>query len=240
MSDERLIIERRFNGPPESAHGGYVAGLLAGLIGGPAEITLRRPPPLERPLTVLPLDGAAVALRDGETTIAEGVPAEVEVDLPPPVTLAEAASASNAYLRVRRDAFGTCFGCGTQRAEGDGLRIFVGPIPGRDVVAAPWTPHESLAGADGTVRPEFIWAALDDAGAWAFYLQDTSNWPLLLGRMAARVVEPVPAGEPLIVAGWPLGRDGRKFYSGTALFAADGRPLACARATWIRTADARG
>jgi len=235
VSDESLTIDRRFNGPPESAHGGYVCGLLAGLIGGPAEVTLRKPPPLAHPLTVLRLEGGGISLRDGETTIAEGVPAEVELEPPPPVTFAEATSASQAYLPVRRDAFSTCFGCGTQRAEGDGLRIFPGPVPGRDVVAAPWTPDASLA--DGrVVRPEFVWAALDDAGAWAFYLQDTSNWPLLLGRMTARLLAPIRAGEPYVVIGWPLGRDGRKFYSGTALLGADGQPRAFARATWIKTA----
>jgi len=236
VSDERVTIERRFNGPPNSAHGGYGSGLLASLIGGPAEVTLRKPPPLDRPLTVLRLEGGTVALRDGETTIAEGAPAEVELELPPPVTLAEATSASRAYLPTRQDAFSTCFGCGTQRAEGDGLRIFPGPLPGRDVVAAPWTPDPSLAAADGAVRPEFVWAALDDAGAWAFYLEDASNWPLLLGRMAARLLGPVHPSEPHVVIGWPLGRDGRKFHSGTALFSASGQPRAFARATWIKTA----
>jgi hypothetical protein len=236
VSDEHVEIDRRFNGPPESGHGGYVAGLLAGIIGGPAEVTLRRPPPLGRPLSLERLDGRSVSLLDGVTLIAEGAPAEIHVELPPPVTLEEATLASQAYLPVRRDAFSTCFGCGTQRAEGDGLRIFPGPVPGRDAVAAPWTPGTTLAAADATVRPEFVWASLDDAGAWAFYLQDPSNWPLLLGRMAASLLAPVRAGRPHVVVGWPLGGEGRKFFSGTALFSADGRPLAFARATWIKTA----
>ena len=235
MSDERLIIDRRFNGPPDSAHGGYVSGLLASLIGGPAEVTLRKPIPLARPLTVLRLEGSAISLRDGETVIVDAVPAEVELEPPPPLTVAEATSASQAYLPIRRDAFSTCFGCGTQRAEGDGLRIFPGPVPGRDVVAAPWTPDASLA--DGrVVRPEFVWAALDDAGAWAFYLRDTSNWPLLLGRMTARLLAPIRAGQPYVVLGWPCGQDGRKFFSGTALFSAGGQPRAFASATWVKTA----
>ena len=235
MSDERVTIDARFNGPPESAHGGYVCGLVAGLVGGPAEVTLRKPPPLGHLLAVRRFAGRAVALMDGEAVIAEGVPAEVAVEIPAPVTLNEATTASRTYLPVRQDAFSGCFGCGTQRAEGDGLRIFPGPVPGRDVVAAPWTPHPSLAG-DGYVGAEFVWAALDDAGAWAFYLQDASNWPLLLGRLAARLIAPVSVGEPYVVMGWPLGRDGRKFYSGTALLSADGELLASARATWVRIA----
>jgi len=236
VSDEYITIGRRFNGPPQSGHGGYVCGLLGGLIGGPSEVTLRKPPPLDRPLAVQRLEGGSIALREGEAVVAEGVPAEIELDIPPPLTLAEATSASQSYLPIRRDAFGTCFGCGTRRPEGDGLRIFPGPLPERDVVTAPWTPDASLSTADGAVGPEFVWAALDDAGAWAFYLQDTSNWPLLLGRMAARLLAPVRAGEPHVVIGWPRGQDGRKYYSGTALFGEDGSLRAFARAIWIRSA----
>src|SRR5215213_4316915 len=60
MSDEPdVVIERRFNGPPDSGHGGYSAGRAAALVDGPAEVTLRRPPPLETPLTVRRDDGGA-------------------------------------------------------------------------------------------------------------------------------------------------------------------------------------
>ena len=54
-----LTIARRFRGPRTSANGGYASGLLAGAarelglddrLG--IEVTLRLPPPLERPLTV--------------------------------------------------------------------------------------------------------------------------------------------------------------------------------------------
>ena len=67
---EQVIIDRRFRGPPESGHGGYVCGVVADLMGGPAEVILRRPPPLGRPLEVQRLEGGRVALRDGETFIA--------------------------------------------------------------------------------------------------------------------------------------------------------------------------
>ena len=43
-------IDPRFNGPPGSGNGGYTCGLVAGLLGGPAEVTLRLPPPLGTPL----------------------------------------------------------------------------------------------------------------------------------------------------------------------------------------------
>ena len=41
-----VAIEKRFCGPPKSANGGYVCGLLASYIDGDAEITLLAPPPL--------------------------------------------------------------------------------------------------------------------------------------------------------------------------------------------------
>ena len=48
-----VTIARRFRGPLTSANGGYTCGLLAGFVPAPAaEVSLRLPPPLERPLTV--------------------------------------------------------------------------------------------------------------------------------------------------------------------------------------------
>ena len=43
-------------------------------------------------------------------------------------------------------------------------------------------------------------------------------------------------GEHCLVIGWPLGGDGRKLYSGTALFGEDGSPRAFGRGTWLRIA----
>jgi hypothetical protein len=69
-----LTIGRRFNGPKDSGNGGYVAGRLAALIGGTAEITLRAPPPLDRPLDLVK-KGEAIELKDGETLLAVARPA---------------------------------------------------------------------------------------------------------------------------------------------------------------------
>ena len=103
-------------------------------------------------------------------------------------------------------------------------------------MAAPWTPHASLAGEDGEVRSEFVWAALDDAGAWALFRQPNEASAVVLGRLAARLLAPVRTGERCVVIGWPLGEDGRKLYSGTALFSEQGDLRAVARATWITLA----
>ena len=52
--------------------------------------------------------------------------------------------------------------------------------------------------------------------------------------MAASIEGTVRPGEACIVMGWPIGREGRKLYSGTVVYAADGRLIARSRATWIR------
>ncbi len=230
---EQVTIDQRFRGPPESGNGGYVCGVVAGLVGGTVEVTLRRPPPLDRPLQVARLDGGGVSLRDGETVIAEGAPALVEIDVPEPVAPADAAAAARSYAGFQQHPFPTCFVCGPQCAESDGLRIFPGPVAGRDIVAAPWMPDASLADAKGTVRPEFVWAALDCPGWFAFFTELPER-PVVLGRLAAKLNAPVRPGERCVVTGWPLGEEGRKLYSGTALFSADGELRAFAKATWIR------
>ena len=245
---EQVSIDRRFRGPPESGHGGYVCGVVAELIGSTAEVTLRRPPPLDRTLSVERLDGGGVVLRDAETVIAEGAPTSLEIEVPEPVTLTDAENAATAYRGFRHQAFPTCFACGPRRAEGDGLRIFPGLVRGRKVVAAPWTPDASLADQDGTVQPQFLWAALDCPGAWAWApapglssllqgvlrLIPALRRPVVLGRLAAKPIAPVHAGEPHVVIGWALGAEGRRRFSGTALFSANGGLRAIARSTWIR------
>jgi hypothetical protein len=59
---EQVVIGRRFNGPPSSGHGGYSAWIAAQFIDGAAEVSLRRPPPLETPLDVHRGDDGSVEL----------------------------------------------------------------------------------------------------------------------------------------------------------------------------------
>jgi hypothetical protein len=65
-----IMIEKRFCGPPNSANGGYVCGLLAGHIDGSAEITLRVPPPLGHRLGVVASVHGGVELREDATVLA--------------------------------------------------------------------------------------------------------------------------------------------------------------------------
>ena len=218
-----LVIDRHFRGPTQSANGGYTCGILASLFHGPVEVTLRLPPPLDRPLDTRWDDGRSrIEVVDGEALVAEAEPTELAMEVPNPVSFDEAAAAALPE-GDKESAFPECFVCGWSRA--DGLGIYAGPVAGSDVVAAPWTPRPEH------VAPEFVWAALDCPGAYAVH-RGERGMPLL-GRLAARVDHLPHAGEPCVVMAWPLGGDGRKLYAGTAVFGEDGRLLGVARATWV-------
>jgi len=82
-----------------------------------------------------------------------------------------------------------------------------------------------------------MWAALDCAGGiGAIGDAVKGGAPFLLGRLSARQIGEVKAGEPHVVIGWRLAAQGRKIVAGSALFAASGQPVAVAQATWIRRA----
>jgi hypothetical protein len=215
-----LVIDRKFRGPTGSANGGYTCGVLASFIHGPVEVTLRQPPPLEEPLDVV--TNGRVELRDGETLVAHAEPAEVELELPEPVSFERAAAAALPEGDTE-SVFPECFVCGWARE--DGLRIYAGPVENTDVVAATWVPRAEL------VSSEFVWAALDCPGAYA--VQSGWRGTPVLGRLAARVEHLPHPDERCVVMAWPLGEEGRKLYAGTALIGEDGRVLGSARATWI-------
>jgi hypothetical protein len=230
-----LTIASRFNGPPESANGGYSAGLVAsavrasalGVSGGPSagvvEVTLRVPPPLDTPLATGAFDGGIAVYAPNGTLVASAVPAAEPIgEVPPPVSLDDARVAAAAYQGFVEHPFPTCFVCGPARPDGDGLRIFPGPAAGGRT-AAPWR-------VPADVDPVIVWAALDCPGGWAII---GPGRPYVLGRMAAVVDALPPAGSECVVVGAVMASEGRKAQVQTALYAADGDLLAHARATWI-------
>jgi hypothetical protein len=221
LSGENIVIDRRYRGPQGSGNGGYSAGRLAAFVDGPAEVMLRLPPPLGRPLAVAREDGR-VLLLDGDAIVAEARPGTPDLEPPAPVTPAEAEAAASGHVRWGGDNFSECFSCGVR--PDDGLCIHVGPVAGTDLHAAPW-----LA---GEVSPEVIWAAIDCAGAYA--VGGPGRGEVVLGRMTAEIRRLPAEGEQCIVLSWPLGEEGRKLYAGTALFSAPGELLAVARQTWIQ------
>ncbi|MGE0151704.1 MAG: hypothetical protein AB7R90_03745 [Reyranellaceae bacterium] len=229
-----LTIAHRFHGPKESGNGGYVAGRLAALVGGSAEITLRAPPPLDRPLDLV-RTGDVLELRDGATLLAAARPAAFDLAVPPlpsPAQMARAAAMGGSDVD---SDFHQCFVCGRGREAGDGLRVWAGRVDGseeRGVAAVLWTPDPRLAGADGFLPDEFLWGALDCPGATAVLREDDER-TVLTGRMTGRVEKRLRAGEPATVLAWPIAAEGRKLTSGTAVIDAAGEVCARALILWI-------
>ena len=247
--DTVVVIDGRFNGPPDSANGGYAAGTVCRTMTGPAEVTLRRPPPLDTPLhwqvSGAGPDAEAVLLSpsgDG-APLAEARPADgaaLRALVPPIMPTEKEATAAEARHVARgiRHWLSDCVVCGPERA--DGFRLSTGPLDGRsDVGAAVFRPNETLATPDGFYPEEVLWAALDCPGfvpeMWQRYLE--SGTPYLLGRLSVALERPVSCREMLIAVGWLLRRDGRKDHTAAALLTPSGELVGRSQAVWVRLRD---
>lgn len=254
---DQLIVPERFCGPRLSGNGGWTAGALAALVDhGPVEdrseswpaieVTLHAPPPLDVPLPVRVDGGSTVLERDGVRVATAMV---VGRDLTPvaQVPADEARRAEAAYPGRHGSPFPHCFVCGPERPEGDGLRIFPGPVPsdaaGRTRVAATWTPHPSLVedfhtyvDAHPMAGVAATWAALDCPGGWAGGLAER---PMVLGRLTVRLESLPVIGDEHVVVGEHRGEEGRKTFTATTLYDAAGRAVAISEQVWISVDPAR-
>ena len=237
MKIDTIVIPRRFRGPPNSANGGYACGRLAAFVEGGAEVTLRRPPPLEKALAVCREDDGTVSLREGEHLVASARAAEIAVPANRSPTFEQAQAATGRTFDPSLHKLPMCFVCGPDREPGDGLRIFCGPLDPADAewsgtVAAPWIPEAYTAGDDNAVRDEFVWAALDCPTAFA--AGSPAGFPtILLGRQTVRLVRRPDVGEKCVITARLNGREGRKYLAEATLFGADGAAVAACKAVWI-------
>lgn len=237
MKIDTIVIPRRFRGPPNSANGGYACGRLAAFIEGCAEVTLRRPPPLDTALSVVREDDGTVALHDGDNLIASARRADIPVPADRSPTFDEALAATGRTFDPSVHKLPMCFVCGPDREPGDGLRIFCGPLDPDDTewsgtVAAPWTPEAFTAGDDNAVRAEFVWASLDCPTAFAAG-SDRGFPTILLGRQTVKIVRRPDVGEKCVVTARLTGHEGRKYLAEATLFGVDGAAIAAGKAVWI-------
>ena len=259
MSERELVVPHRFCGPPVSGNGGWTAGALAAFIGHGTDqsrveawpairVALRQPPPLDTPMAVVDADGGVTALRDGTPVATANVVID-DAEAPTrvqPVPADEARAAMSGFPGLGAHAFPTCFVCGVDRAEGDGLRIFPGPVGAQDGaprLAATWTPHPSVAEdfhtyADHVPRASLptTWAALDCIGAWA---GDFAERPMVLAGITARIATLPVIGEEHVVVGLARRRDGRKNFTASALYDSSGRLVGSAEHLWITVDPAK-
>lgn len=242
----KLRIDRRFNGPPDSGNGGYVCGEIAkafeaistGALASGVRVRLHQPPPLDHELEIAAVE-IGCGLFDGESLIAQAWPERLELEGPEAVSLDVATDAARGFRGHDEHVFPGCFVCGPDREEGDGLRIFPGPLAEGEtsmsgVFAAPWQPDPSLAlipGGAGLVDPSFLWAALDCPGCFSFPQPDGAI--VLLGEMTAAIPGKIRIDEPSMLLSWQIDQTGRKHSTGTAIYDAAGACQGIARAMWI-------
>lgn len=238
MATDPIVLDPRFCGPRAMANGGYAAGRFASVIDGPAEVTLKAPARFNTPIAFEPDAAAAQRFRvvAGGAEIASVRPGAVAIEPPPIPPAAAIEAARENYLKDEGMTlvYPYCFVCGKRRAPGDGLRIFAGPSPASPVNADFWIPAANLAGEDGLVGPEYLWAALDCPSAFALR---SGAKPILLGRFTADIKRRPAPGEKLIIAAWRTGGEGRKQFSSSAAYDEDRRIIAAANAVWIELND---
>jgi len=225
---------------------------------GTVRVRLHRPPPLGAPLQVAHREGGRLELLHDTRVVASAEPAQLELSAPAPPDYVEALEASRHYTGFVAHAFPGCFVCGPERARGDGLRIFAGPLAGvaanagagagagadagtgadvgkgaarpAAIVAAPWVPDVGARARRSQGAARVHVAALDCPG---YFAARADSVPMLLGEFTAHVDRRVHVDEPCVIVGWRIRVEGRKYEVGTALFDEDGELCAKARALWI-------
>lgn len=230
-----LTVPARYNGPPDSGHGGYVCGRLARLAasthGASVAVTLLAPTPLATELAFVP-DERRSRLTHGSRLIATVRAGTVLGEPPAPLTETAARRAARRFPGAAgHHPFPTCFACGQDRPADDGLTLTPGPVDGRPGTAAcVWTPHERDVTEVGTVAPELVWSALDCPGGWT---DDPVRTPRLLSHMAAELRRLPRPGEHCVVVAHGAAAQGRTIQVATALYDPSGALLARASARWV-------
>jgi hypothetical protein len=156
---------------------------------------------------------------------------KLSFDAPSAPSFEAAADASQRFVGFKEHWFPRCFVCGPDRDIGDGLRIFPGALTGRDDIAAPWVPDASLARPAGDIAPEFLWAALDCPGAFAFPPPDGRG--VLLGEFTAAIHGTVAVDERCVLLAREIAHEGRKHFTATVLYGETGDVRAVALGTWF-------
>ncbi|MDQ4095185.1 MAG: hypothetical protein M3174_03140 [Actinomycetota bacterium] len=224
-----IVVPPRYEGPPGAANGGYISGLVARRIDGPASVRLMAPVPLGRELTLAAHEDGW-SLWDGDIELARARPSDRPAEPPDPVGFGPALRASLAADRTWHP-FPNCFVCGPLRRMGEGMGLTPGPVEGRDLMATAWVPMPEVVGSRYMVPNELVWATLDCPSAWPVM---RAGETAVLGTLTAELHRPVRVKEPLVVASWARGIEGRKLLSGSALYSGFGDVVAVAEATWIK------
>ena len=158
-----VTLDRRFEGLPDTAHGGTVLALFdvvcaTGGTRGIAAVYHRRVP-LEQPLRLTRTgtgDTTRLVLSDGATPLVTGTPATAAETLPARIEPPRAGDAL--ALPVSR----TCFACGTDNSLGLRARLAID----EHAVGGVWEPPAPLRADDGTLATVALTGLLDEVAFW--------------------------------------------------------------------------
>lgn len=249
-SMEQLTIASRYCGPPDSANGGYVAGLLAkplraasGAAHKGIQVRLLAPPPLEQALELFETESdqgeIGMLLRCGETDVAVAslVPG---LSASPAAPTIEQAELAMARFDGSDHPFPGCFVCGPGRDPSDALCIYPGGVDAgqsgdKPMVASTWQVHADYCDENGLLKTEILCAALDCPSSFGI-LEISSNKemePMVLASFTFMLTGNLKAGEQVIAVGWAESRKGRKAFGGSAIYNSEGQCVAQAEALWI-------
>lgn len=229
---ETLRLDPRFQGLPDTAHGGSVLAAFLLLAGGDAPRRVRglyrRRVPLGVPLAL------ARRIEDGEVSFAlreDAATLLVEGAVGP----ANGAPAAAPRARGTGDPLpvsATCFACGIDNPLG--LRVRLEADAG--AVRGVWQPREALAAPDGRLSPLALTTLLDEVAFWLGALASGESG--MTTDLAVTVHGPVAFGTPVVVEGARASARARaedpRYWDTEAVARDDaGRLVASARITFV-------
>lgn len=193
-------------------------------------MTLHAPVPVETPL-LLRKAGRRTHLWAGEELIASASSEKGQIGRVDPVDIAVARTSRERFGGQVGHPFPTCFVCGMDRADGDGLLLTPAPVPGLiRTTACVWRPSPAVTDTRGHVPDEIVWSVLDCPGGWT---ADPVAEPMVLARMSAELyTRPVVGAEYLVVAR-QNSRSGRTSSNTSTLYDHVGTVLGTATAVWV-------
>ena len=101
----KLTIASRYVGPPKIANGGYVCGLMANFIDGPADVLIRMPTPVDYEMQVVAPGDGNYYLMDGEKVVVQAKAASLDLEVPKPPKYEMAVEAAKTSIALKNSPY---------------------------------------------------------------------------------------------------------------------------------------